>query len=217
MTDTAVMSTRTDGSTPIRNEPVQARSTARLAALLDAAAHVIDEIGYERLTTAMVAERAGASIGTVYRYFPDRIAVLQSLAARNAERVAERAIAEIRDRSRETWQSALEAGFEVFTAAFRSEPGFAALRFGDVLDLRPVVGVPALRVFADRAAAVLVDRFAMTDSAEAKLALQSVLTLADAIAADAFLRDPKGDAAILRHAVAAANSLLKEYFPASVR
>jgi Transcriptional regulator len=200
------MSTRTDGPTPIRNEPVQARSTARLAALLDAAAHVIDEIGYERLTTAMVAERAGASIGTVYRYFPDRIAVLQSLAARNAERVGERVIAEIRDDSRDTWQSALEAGFEVFTSAFRSEPGFAALRFGDVLDLRPVVGVPALRVFADRAAAVLVDRYAMSDSAEAKLALQSVLTLSDAIAADAFLRDPKGDAAILRHAMSAANS-----------
>lgn len=217
MTDTAVMSTRTDGSAPIRNEPVQARSTARLAALLDAAAHVIDEIGYERLTTAMVAERAGASIGTVYRYFPDRIAVLQSLAARNAERVGERVVAEIRDPSRDTWQSALEAGFDVFTAAFRSEPGFAALRFGDVLDLRPVVGVPALRVFADRAAAVLVDHFAMSGSAEAKLALQSVLTLADAIAADAFQRDPKGDAATLRHAVLAANSLLKEYFPASVR
>ena len=33
-------------SAPIRNEPVQARSTARLAALLDSAAAVIDEIGY---------------------------------------------------------------------------------------------------------------------------------------------------------------------------
>ena len=62
----------------LRNEPVQARSTARLTSLLDAAAEVVDEIGFERLTTAMVAERAGASIGTVYRYFPDRIAVLHS-------------------------------------------------------------------------------------------------------------------------------------------
>jgi len=79
----------------IRNEPMQARSTARLAALLDAAAAVVAEIGYERLTTAMVAEGAGASIGTVYRYFPDRIAVLQSLAARNEERIIERLIAVI--------------------------------------------------------------------------------------------------------------------------
>ena len=217
MTDTSVMSSKMDGPATIRNEPVQARSTARLAALLDAAARVIDEIGYERLTTAMVAERAGASIGTVYRYFPDRIAVLQSLAARNADRIGERALAELKDHRHDSWESALEAGFEVFTAAFRSEPGFAALRFGDVLDLRPFVGVPALREFSDRAAAVMVERFAMSDSDEARLALQSVLTLSDAIAADAFHRDAHGDAAVLHHAVSAGNSLLSEYFPASTR
>ncbi|HEU0205097.1 MAG TPA: hypothetical protein VFQ74_00170, partial [Pseudolysinimonas sp.] len=109
------------------------------------------------------------------------------------------------------------AGFEVFTSAFRSEPGFAALRFGDVLDLRPFPGVPALRAFSDRAMAILIDRFQMVDSVEAAVALQSVLTLVDAIAADAFRRDPNGDAVILRHAMSAANSLLKEYFPASTR
>ena len=161
----------------------------------------IDEIGYERLTTAMVAERAGASIGTVYRYFPDRIAVLQSLAARNAERIGEHAIAQLRDGGDGTWRSAFMAGFDVFTTAFRSEPGFAALRFGDVLDLRPFAGVPALRAFSDRAAATMVERFGMVDSAEARLTLQSVLTLADAIAADAFQRDPHGDPVILHHAM----------------
>jgi len=217
VTDTFVDSIRTDGSMQIRNEPVQARSTARLAALLDAAAHVIDDIGYERLTTAMVAERAGASIGTVYRYFPDRIAVLQSLAARNAERIGERALAELKNGGDGTWQSALKAGYDVFTTAFRSEPGFAALRFGDVLDLRPFAGVPALRAFSDRATAILTGRFGMVDSLEARVTLQSVLTLADAIAADAFRRDPHGDQVILHHAISAANSLLKEYFPASAR
>ena len=78
------------GSSLLRNEPVQARSSARLAGLLDAAAAVIDEIGFERLTTAMVAERAGASIGTVYRYFPDRIAVVEALAIRCTQRLPAR-------------------------------------------------------------------------------------------------------------------------------
>lgn len=216
MADTSVLSTRSDGSAPLRNEPVQARSTARLAALLDAAAGVTHEIGYERLTTAMVADRAGASIGTVYRYFPDRIAVLQSLAARNAERVGESALFALAE-PHDDWRSALDAGFEVVVEAFRSEPGFASLRFGDVLDLRPVVGAPALRVFSERAAKILAQRFSMVDSDDSRRALESVLTLADAIAADAFQRDPRGDAAILRHANIAGNSLLKEYFPASVR
>src|SRR6188768_2997276 len=100
-------------SVALRNEPVQARSTARLAGLLDAAAAVIDELGYERLTTAMVAERAGASIGTVYRYFPDRIAVLQALAARNLERTLERTVVEINDPKNENWIDALSAAFGV--------------------------------------------------------------------------------------------------------
>ena len=42
-------------------------------------------------------------------------------------------------------------------------------------------------------------------------------SLADAIAADAFQRDPHGDPVILHHAMSAANSLLTEYFPSSSR
>ncbi|MFC5501892.1 TetR/AcrR family transcriptional regulator [Lysinimonas soli] len=217
MTDTAVIASRTDAIATIRNEPVQARSTARLAALLDAAAHVIDEIGYERLTTAMVAERAGASIGTVYRYFPDRIAVLQSLAARNVERTGERAIAELSSHSHNEWSEALTASYRILVDAFRDEPGFAALRYGDVLDLRPFVGVPALRVLADRMAVVLVERFGMNDTPEARLAIESAVTLTDAIAADAFQRDPSGDQQVLAHAGIAARALLAEYFPRSAR
>src|SRR3982750_4331011 len=112
MTDTHIASRAT--AALIRNEPVQARSTARLAALLDAAAQVVHEIGYERPTTAMGAERAGASIGTVYRYFPDRIAVLQSLAARNAERLTDRVLAELRSGRPGDWRAALSAAFDLF-------------------------------------------------------------------------------------------------------
>jgi AcrR family transcriptional regulator len=217
VTDTSVLPARIDGQASIRNEPVQARSTARLAALLDAAAHVIDEIGYERLTTAMVAEGAGASIGTVYRYFPDRIAVLQSLAARNVERVGERAIAALKDTRHERWQDALGAAFRAFTDAFHDEPGFASLRFGDVLDLRPLARVPVLHLFAERLAVVLVERFGMSDDEQARLALQSAVTIADAVAADAFRKDPQGEDGVLRQAGSASEALLGEYFPASQR
>ena len=136
MPTVAIADNPLDGLLQLRNEPVQARSTARLTALLDAAAAIIDEIGFERLTTAMVAERAGASIGTVYRYFPDRIAVLQALAARNLERVLDRVVAEVRRPGHDDWLTALSAGFGIFVEAFRTEPGFRSLRLGDVLDLR---------------------------------------------------------------------------------
>ncbi|MET0302608.1 MAG: TetR/AcrR family transcriptional regulator [Microbacteriaceae bacterium] len=211
MTDTK---SRSATATLIRNEPVQARSTARLAALLDAAAAVIDEIGYERLTTAMVAERAGASIGTVYRYFPDRIAVLQSLAARNAERTTERSLEELRGDGHENWAQALSAAFGVFTEAFRHEPGFASIRLGDVLDLRPVTTRPAWGVLSDRMFDVLVERFGLDGSDEAREAFTSAVVMSDAIAARAYERDAKGYAPYLEHGRTATYALLAPYFGA---
>jgi AcrR family transcriptional regulator len=118
------------GPSLLRNEPVQARSSARLAGLLDAAAAVIDEIGFERLTTAMVAERAGASIGTVYRYFPDRIAVVEALAIRCSQRLAERFDAAIAESGATTWQEGSDALIDLTVQMYRSEPGFRAIRFG---------------------------------------------------------------------------------------
>jgi AcrR family transcriptional regulator len=122
------------GSSLLRNEPVQARSSARLAGLLDAAAAVIDEIGFERLTTAMVAERAGASIGTVYRYFPDRIAVVEALAIRSAQRLAARFAEAIESSGATTWEQGCDALIDMTVEMYRSEPGFRAIRFGDVTE-----------------------------------------------------------------------------------
>lgn len=211
------LSTRTDAIALIRNEPVQARSTARLAALLDAAAQVIHEIGYERLTTAMVAERAGASIGTVYRYFPDRIAVLQSVAARNAERMTDRVLAELRAEQHRDWDSAFSAGIGLFVVAFHSEPGFASLRYGDVLDLRPTTEVPAYTVLADQMYRALVERFSLTDSAEARAAFEAAVITFDAIAAHAFVLDPRGSQIYLGLGAKATRALLSEYFGAVAR
>lgn len=206
------LSNRTDAIALIRNEPVQARSTARLAALLDAAAQVVHEIGYERLTTAMVAERAGASIGTVYRYFPDRIAVLQSLAARNAERMTDRVLAELRSEQHQDWDSALSAALGLFVVAFRDEPGFASLRYGDVLDLRPTTEVPAYSVLAAQMFDTLVARFGVPATEQARAAFEASVIASDAIAAHAFILDPKGSQTYLELGAAATRALLGEYF-----
>lgn len=185
----------------IRNEPVQARSTARLATLLDSAAAVIDEIGYEKLTTAMVAERAGASIGTVYRYFPDRIAVLQSLASRNLERLMVRVAEELSRAEHASAQDALLAVVDVMVDLFRTEPGFRSLRAGDVLDLLPpTTEEPASVVVTTAVGDALVERFGVADTAEFRLAVGSAVEVADALVARAFARSSSGDEALLAEA-----------------
>lgn len=185
----------------IRNEPVQARSTARLATLLDSAAAVIDEIGYERLTTAMVAERAGASIGTVYRYFPDRIAVLQALAARNLERLISRAAIELSEGRHPSARDAALAIHRVTVDLFRTEPGFRSLRAGDVLDLQPpATDVPGNTVFADSVVDGLVAGYGVVDSAEVRRVVASAIEVGDALIARAFSRSRTGDPVLLAEA-----------------
>jgi AcrR family transcriptional regulator len=183
-----------DARIALRNEPVQARSTARLATLLDAAATIVDEVGYERLTTAMVSERAGASIGTVYRYFPDRIALLQALGARNLDRVLTRVSDEVLDKRHQDWSSALDAAFAILVEAFRTEPGFRGLRVGDVIDLRPAPNErPYNSLVSDRLLDGLIARFGLDDSPALRLAFETVIEVSDSLAARAFARNPSGD------------------------
>ncbi len=185
-------------SANLRNEPVQARSTARLTALLDAAAAAIDELGYERLTTAMVAERAGASIGTVYRYFPDRIAVLQALAGRNLDRVLGSIERAVNDRRTTGWRDAVIAFFDSYVDAFRSEPGFASLRAGDVLDLRPTTGSSTVNSHvAEVLLRALAERFGVEVTPKTRFGVENAIVIQDALVARAFARSARGDAAYL--------------------
>jgi AcrR family transcriptional regulator len=182
----------------LRNEPVQARSTARLTALLDAAAVTVHELGYERLTTAMVAQRAGASIGTVYRYFPDRIAVLQALAARNLDRILDAARDAIADTRHTTWEDAVGAAFDAYVELFQSEPGFASLRGGDVIDLRPAASSTTHNsLLAAAMLTALSSRFGLKDVPANRVVAETAVEVMDALTARAFARGARGDQAFL--------------------
>jgi AcrR family transcriptional regulator len=78
----------TDGDgTYLRNRPRQARSAARVEVLLDAAARVFEDVGYDAATTNLVATRAGVPVGTLYRWFPDKAALADALADRYLDRL----------------------------------------------------------------------------------------------------------------------------------
>jgi len=56
-------------------------------AILDAAEASIAERGFERATTNHIADAAGISVGSLYRWFPDKQAIAAHLAERYIERV----------------------------------------------------------------------------------------------------------------------------------
>jgi len=65
-----------------RRTPRQARSGETVAAILEAAAQILEQGGLAAFNTNAVAERAGVSIGTLYQYFADKGALLRALGER---------------------------------------------------------------------------------------------------------------------------------------
>ena len=65
-----------------RRTPRQLRGRATLDALVSATATLIDEVGYETLTTKAIAAHAGVSIGSFYQFFPNKDAAISELVQR---------------------------------------------------------------------------------------------------------------------------------------
>ena len=119
----------------MRTEPIQQRSNERITRLLDAAASLIDDNGIDGVTTSAVAQRSTSSVGVVYRYFPNIQSLLRALAARNMERYLELVWKGVEQSGPEPWSSN-DSTLDAFITMTRTEPGFRALRFGDVIDQR---------------------------------------------------------------------------------
>jgi AcrR family transcriptional regulator len=66
-----------------RKKPRQARSQATVDAIFEATIQVLLSDGLQRLTTIRVAERAGASVGTLYQYYPHKQALLFAVLQRH--------------------------------------------------------------------------------------------------------------------------------------
>lgn len=184
----------------LRVLPVQARSNKRLTAILDAAATLIQQKGYEELTTAAVAQEAGASIGTVYRYFLDRVDLLKALATRNFERTTTTFFDKLSSAKPASATEAVDIVFDMYLDLFRNEPGFRSLRMGDVLDLRPLTGPTASRRAAETLAAFFGTQFGFTVDEKFIHALELNFITADALLGRAFIASDKGDPAFIEAA-----------------
>lgn len=205
----------------LQNTPVQARSNARLAALLDATANVVQYQGYENLTTADVARVAGASIGTVYRYFKDRVSILKALSVRNFERTTNRFMDEVANPNIANVNDAITVLFELYLDMFRTEPGYRSLRLGDVLDVRvdtddadhhvPRVTEPLSRTAARNMSSVLHHKFNTAHNDESVLILEKTIVAVDAFLDRAFRDSEQGDPRFIDAARESAIELSRRY------
>ncbi|MHB8530688.1 MAG: TetR/AcrR family transcriptional regulator, partial [Caulobacteraceae bacterium] len=69
-----------------RCSPRQERSRQTYERLLDVAGSLLAEVGVERISTNLIAARAGMTPPALYRYFSDKYAVLEALGRRLMDR-----------------------------------------------------------------------------------------------------------------------------------
>src|SRR2546429_7721084 len=63
-----------------RTEPRQQRSRDKYERVLAATAALLEELPYEAIGTKLIASRAGVAVGSLYRFFVDKQAIVDALA-----------------------------------------------------------------------------------------------------------------------------------------
>jgi AcrR family transcriptional regulator len=69
-------------STTARRKPLQARAQKRHGQILDITGELLEKVGIDDLNTVLIAKTLNISVGSLYHYFPNKIAILYALSER---------------------------------------------------------------------------------------------------------------------------------------
>lgn len=183
-------------ATPLRRAPVQRRSAERLARILDACAALLDEVGYDDLSTRAVAERAGVPIGSVYRFFGNKRQMADALAQRNLERFTERVAERLEVTGDRGWRHAMDVVLDGYLDMKRTAPGFSLVDFGNQIPVGTRRAEPNHRV-ADRLTALLAGYLGREADDDLRRAFLVAVETADALVHLAFRVTPEGDEKVI--------------------
>ncbi len=113
-----------------RSLPVQERSRETVNQILETAAELVDEVGVVGFMTNLLAERAGIRVRTIYRYFPNKLGVLNALMIHLNEESEERLkeLSELGDPERD-WRELVGTWIDDMLKWTRERPG-ARLHLG---------------------------------------------------------------------------------------
>ncbi|MEO3870575.1 TetR/AcrR family transcriptional regulator [Nonomuraea sp. B12E4] len=192
----------------LRRRPAQRRSVERVERMLDECALLLDEVGYEALTTKEVARRAEVPIGTFYQFFHDKQGLVRALARRNLEAFLQRVTERIAVADLEHWTDLVDLAIDEFVGMKRTTPGFAVVDFGEVLPTpggSPVEGSKQAldgthdnnTVVAERLRGLTVELLGAPAAPELDRALLVAVEATDAVLKLAFRADPAGDPALI--------------------
>ena len=116
---------------PRRRSPVQERSQGTVQRVLSAASSLLaGGVPVEALTTAQIASAATLSVGALYRFFPDKQAIVDAIAVRHMDLFQERLAGIIMAAPPTDAPAFLGTVIDAFVAYLESNPDFRILAFG---------------------------------------------------------------------------------------
>ncbi len=177
-----------------RRAPMQARSRQTVTRILDAAAAIADEQGVDAATTRAIADRAGVSAPSLYRFFADREAILDELLEQHCAALDARCV-----EAEKTWEigsvaELLNNEIDLHVHYYRRYPSSARLWMGGRTSPTVTKHVHArMQTLADRLYTILVNARLIPDGTDPRAMLVAV-EMADRVLELSF-RDPGGSAA----------------------
>jgi AcrR family transcriptional regulator len=182
----------------LRNAPTQARSRERLRRVLDAADEVLASEGAPAFTTTRVAEADGVPIGSIYRFFPDKEAIVEALATRYWSDFEDLVAGAAEADALEPFVDPGGFVIDTLAAGFRARPGFLALWYGGLRTeaVRDATR-PTRQAIAASIERILGRHWPRASPAALATAAQMVVLAGDGLLREAFRRDRAGDRALL--------------------
>lgn len=162
--------------------PQQRRARSTYDAILEAAGELLAEVGVERLSTNLVCRRAGITPPALYRYFPNKYALLKELGARLMA-VQDEAVFAWQDSTQKTPAASVEEQAERLRA-IQAEVNARTRRFpGGGWVMRALRAVPTLgavriasrEAVAERDFAMLAERYPDVDRKVLRIAATLVV------------------------------------------
>lgn len=208
----------------LRRRPAQRRSVERVERMLDECALLLDEVGYDALTTKEVARRAEVPIGTFYQFFSDKQGLVRALALRNLEAFLSRVSDRLAHVELDHWTDLVELAIDEFVAMKRTTPGFGVVDFGEVLATpggQPLEGTnhmldAALEnnvIVADRLRAIILGLVDAPIGPGLDRALLVAVEATDAVLKLAFRAHPDGDPDLIAECKQLVRRYLADHLP----
>ncbi len=171
-----------------RTMPRQARSAKSLDLILDTAEKLFHERGVAETSTVDLAAEAEVSIGRLYYWFPDKVAVVHAVMRRSEQRLRDFLMATIVDEPATPTPDLLRQVVPLLGQFFKEHPGSLAVLMRGPVELDDA-GEPLCQLFVEMAARVVHQRVPGIADDECSLVANSIVRivlgmLAEYVAAD---------------------------------